>query len=74
MATYGHVPDKTVGSRLDQQLPGAGLGGGGSDAGPGPPSLKEKSQLEPSRDGVDMTRDIEELILEVMQEDQWPTE
>jgi hypothetical protein len=61
------VPDKTVGSCLDPELPRTGLGGG-LDAGPGTPSLKEKSQLEPSRDGRAMTRDQEEPIREVMQE------
>jgi hypothetical protein len=47
---------------------------GGLDAGPGPPSLKEKSQLEPSKDGGDMTRDRKEPIQNMMQEDQRSTE
>jgi hypothetical protein len=66
------VPDKTVGSCLEPELPGTGPWGG--NAGPGPPSLKEKSQLEPSRDGGDMTRDREESIWDMMQDGQWPTE
>jgi hypothetical protein len=48
-------------------------GGGGLDAGPGLPSLKEKSLLEPDRDGRDMMRDKEGPIQNVMREDQWPT-
>ncbi len=68
------VPDKKGGSCLDPELPGTDLWGWGSDAGPGLPSLKEKSQLEPSRDGGDMISYREEPIPDVMQEDQWPTE
>jgi hypothetical protein len=68
------VPDKIVGSCLDPGLPGTSLGGGGSDVGPGPPSLKEKSQLEPGRDGRGMMMNKEEPIQDVMQEDQQPTE
>jgi hypothetical protein len=60
------VPDKKVGSCLDPELPRTGLRGVGLDAGSGQTSLKEKSQLEPSRDGGD--------VQDVMQEDQQPTE
>jgi hypothetical protein len=67
------VPEKTVGSCLDPGLPGASLQGG-SDAGLGLPSLKEKSQLGPGRDGGDMTRGKGKPIRDVMQEDQRPTE
>jgi hypothetical protein len=47
-----------------QQLPGSRAPwnqswGRGINAEPGPPYLKEKSQLEPSRDGGDMRRDRE---------------
>jgi hypothetical protein len=51
------VPHKTMGSYLDPGLLGTGLQGGGVDAGPGPPSLKEKGQLEPGRDGT-VARDL----------------
>ncbi len=67
------MSDKKVGSCLDPELPGSDLGRG-ADAGPGLPNLKEKSQLEPSRDGGDMGKDKEEPIQDVMQEDQRPTE
>jgi hypothetical protein len=62
-----------VGSCLDPGLPGTSLQGG-SDAGPGLPSLMEKSQLGPGRDGEDMARVKEKPIRDVMQEDQRPTE
>jgi hypothetical protein len=68
------VPDETVCSCLDPGLPRTSLQGGGSDMGPGPPSLEEKSQSEPSRDGRGMTRDKEKCIRDLMQEDQRPTE
>ncbi len=68
------MPDKKLGSCLDPELPRTGLRGVGLDEGLGPPSLKEKNQLEPSRDGGDVTRDREEPIQDVMQEDQQPTE
>ncbi len=67
------MPDKKTGSCLDPELPGTGLRRG-ADAGPGPHNLKEKSQLEPSRDGGDMRKGKEEPIPDVMQEDQQQTE
>ncbi len=67
------MPDKTVGNSLDPELPETDLQGR-SEAGPGPTSLKEENQLEPSRDGGDMTRDREEPIRDVMREDSQPTE
>ncbi len=63
------VPDKTVANCLDPEFFRTGLQDR-SDAGPGPP----RSQLEPSRDGRDMTRDKEEPVRDVMQEVQRPTE
>ncbi len=68
------MPDKKTRSCLNPEIPGTGLRGEGADTGPGPPNLKEKSHLEPSRDGGDMRRDREELIRDVMQEDQRPTQ
>ncbi len=44
------MSDEKMGSCLDPELPGTGLRRG-ADARPGPPNLKGKSQLEPSRDG-----------------------
>jgi hypothetical protein len=38
------------------------------------PYSREKSQLKPSRDGKTMRADREEPILDMMEEDQWPTE
>jgi hypothetical protein len=46
----------------------------GGNAGPGQPHDEKKSQLEPSRDGENVRRDREEPILDVMEEDQRPTE
>jgi hypothetical protein len=63
------VPDKTVASCLDPELPRNCLQDR-SDAGQGPP----RSQLEPSRDGRDITRNKEEPVRDVMQEGQQPTE
>jgi hypothetical protein len=67
------VPDKKTVSCPDPELPGTGLG---REAGVGPSltNLKEKSQLEPSRDGGDMGKGKEKPIRDVMQEDQRPTE
>jgi hypothetical protein len=62
-----------MGSCLDPKLPGSDLQKRGG-AGPGPPYLGEKSQLEPSRDGENMRRDYDEPILHVMEEDQRLTE
>jgi hypothetical protein len=42
--------------------------------GPGPPYSGEKSQLEPSRDVRNMRRNVGEPILDMMKEDQRPTE
>jgi hypothetical protein len=70
---YITVPNKKMGSCPDPELPGTGLRKG-ADAGPGPPNLKEKSQLETSRDGGDMRKGGEEPIQDVMKEDQRPTE
>ncbi len=72
-----NMPGKIMGSCLDPGLPGTGPQRGekkGTDSGPGPPSVGEKSQLEAYRDGVDMMRNKEEPIGDVMQEDQQPTE
>jgi hypothetical protein len=38
------------------------------------PSLKDKSQLKPSKDGGNITRNREEAIQDMMQEDQRPTD
>jgi hypothetical protein len=57
------MPGKIMGSCLDPGLPGTGPQRGekeGTDLGPGPPSVGEKSQLEPDRDGGDMMRNKEE--------------
>jgi hypothetical protein len=62
-----------MGSCLDPELPGTGLQKERGE-GPGPPYSGEKSQLKPSRDGENMRRDREEPILDVMKEDQRPTE
>jgi hypothetical protein len=62
-----------MGSCLDPELPGTSLQKEG-DEGPSPPYPGEKCQLEPSRDEENMRRDREEPILDVMKEDQWPTE
>ncbi len=48
--------------------------GEGGSCKPGPPNLKEKSQLEPSRDGGDMRKGKEEPFQDVMQKDEWLTE
>jgi hypothetical protein len=68
------VPDNTVGSCLEPELPGIGPQGGRGNAEPGPPSLKERSQLEPCRDRGDMISDREESIWDGMQEGQRPPE
>ncbi len=62
------MPDEKMGSCLDPELPGTGLRRG-ADARPGPPNLKGKSQLEPSRDEGDMGKGNEEPIQDVMKED-----
>jgi hypothetical protein len=67
------VPDKKMGSCLDQ-LPGTGLQTEGGKE-PGPPYSGEKSQLEPSRDAEEMRRrEGEPTISHMMKEDQRPTE
>jgi hypothetical protein len=66
------VPDRKTGSCLDPELPGTGLQKGGN-AGPGPPCIEEKSQLEHNRDEENLRRDREELIWDVMKVDQPPT-
>ncbi len=65
------MPDKETGSCLDPELPGTGLQTEWSE-GPGPPYSREKSQLEPSRDGENMMRSLGEPIQDVMKEDQQP--
>jgi hypothetical protein len=45
------LPDKTVGSCLDPELPEPVCGGRGLDAGPGPTSLKEKVSWDPAEMG-----------------------
>jgi hypothetical protein len=65
------VPDKKTGNFLDPKLPGTGLQKGG-DAGPGLPCSRIKSQLEPSWEN--MRKDSGGPILDMMEEDQWPTE
>jgi hypothetical protein len=67
------VPAKKMGSCLDPELLGTSLQKG-ADAGPGLLNLKEKSQLEPSRDEGDMRKGREKPIGDMMQEDQRPTE
>ncbi len=67
------MSNRKIGNCLDPELPGTGLHKGG-DAGPGPPCSRIKSQLGPSRDVEKWRRDKEEPILDVMKEDQRPTE
>jgi hypothetical protein len=67
------VPNRKTGNCLDPELPGTGLQKEGGE-GPGPPYSREKSQSEPSRDEENIRRDREELILDVMKEDQRPSE
>jgi hypothetical protein len=67
------VPNKETGSCLDPKLHGTGLQKEGGE-GPSPFYSREKSQLEPSRDGENMRRDREEPIPDLMKEDQRPTE
>jgi hypothetical protein len=63
-----------MGSYLDPEVPKTGLRGG-VGCRPRPlPSFQVKSQLESGRNGRDMTRDRNESIQDVMQEDQRPTE
>ncbi len=64
---------KNCGQLPGPRLPRTSLQGV-SDVGPGQPSLKEKSHLEPSRDGGDMARERKEPIQDMMQEDHQPTE
>ncbi len=67
------MPDKETDSCLDSELPGTGPWKEGGE-GPGLPYSGEKNQLEPSRDGENMTRSGGEPIPDVMKEHQWPTE
>jgi hypothetical protein len=67
------VPNKETGGCLDPELPGTSLQSEGGE-GPGPPYSGEKNQLEPSRNGENMRRNVEEPIPDVMKKDQWPTE
>ncbi len=67
------VPDRKTGSCQDPELPGTSLHKG-RNAGPGLPCSGEKSQSEPSRDGENMKRGREEPILDMIEEDQRPTE
>jgi hypothetical protein len=68
-----HVPDKETGSCLDPELPGTSLWTEVVE-GPSPPYSGEKSQLQSSRDEENMRRSGGEPILDVMKEDQQPTE
>jgi hypothetical protein len=61
-----------MGSCLDPELPGTGLQTEGSE-GPSLPFSRKKSPLEPNRDGENM-RSEGKPILDVMKEDQRPTE
>jgi hypothetical protein len=67
------VPDRKTGSCQEPELPGTGPQKEGGE-GPSPQNSGEKSQLEPSRDGENMRRDREDPILDVVKEDQRPTE
>jgi hypothetical protein len=53
---------------MDPELLATGLRKG-ADTGPAPAVLGEKSQLKPSREGGDMTRDKEKPIWDMMLED-----
>jgi hypothetical protein len=68
-----YCADKETDSCLDPELPGTSLQIEGGEQ-PGPPHSKKNSQLERSRDGENMRTSEEEPILDVMKEDQWPTE
>ncbi len=70
---YIHVSDREAGNCLDPKLHRTSLQER-RKKGPGPPSLSEKSQLEPSRDGETMGIVKYESIPDVMEEDQQPTE
>ncbi len=63
------VPHKETGSCLDPELPGTGLQTEGDD-GPSPPYSREKSQLEPSRDGGNIRKNVEEPIPDMTKQDQ----
>ncbi len=67
------MPGKETGSCLDLELPETGLQTEGGE-GPGPPYPREKSQLEPCKDGENMRRSVGESIPDVMKEDQRPTD
>jgi hypothetical protein len=67
------VPNGKMSSCRDPELPGTGLQIEGGE-GPSPLYSGEKSQLEPSRNGENVRRDREGLILDVMKEDLQPTE
>jgi hypothetical protein len=74
------VPDRSAGICLDPELPRTGLetragqGEGKAEAGLGPPTRSGGDQLEPSRDGGNMTKDCEKPIQDMMQQGQQPTE
>jgi hypothetical protein len=68
-----YCADKETDSCLDPKLPGTSLQTEGSE-GPGPPHSKKNSQLELSRVGENMITSEEEPILNMVKEDQWPTE
>ncbi len=65
--------NKETGSCLDPELLGTILQAERGE-GPSPLYSGKKSQLDPSRDGENMRGDIEEPILDVMEEEQRPTE
>ncbi len=67
------MPDRKISSCLDPELPGTSLQKEGDES-PSPPYPGEKCQLEPSRDEENIRRDREEPILDVMKNNQRPTE
>jgi hypothetical protein len=64
--------NRKMGSCLDRELPGTFCRKEGMQA--RPTLLWEKESVGPNRDWENMRRYREELILDVMKEDQWPTE
>jgi hypothetical protein len=62
------LTEKRAVACMDPELLATGLRKG-ADTGPAPAVLGEKSQLKPSREGGDMTRDKEKPIWDMMLED-----
>jgi hypothetical protein len=74
------VPDSNPGSCLDLGLHGTGLelrtgqGEGEAETRPGPPNGGGGQQLEPSRDGGNMSEDYEKTIRDMTNQGQRPKE